>query len=132
MTDVLSTLGTIISTAKQLREISKKIQDAEARNLVADLNLQLADLKMQVVRLQEENLNLRDEIKAIRQTQDLRSKLQFRDNVYFLKEPVEGRPEGPYCPRCLDVDNALVLLAKLERVFHDVAKYTCNNCKGHY
>lgn len=132
MAELIGTLTTIIGIAGKLRDLAKKIQDADTKNLIADLNLELAALKTQVAELQEENLKLRGEVAEARQTQHLRSKVELREKVYFLTEPVQGRPPGPYCTRCLDVDNKLVLVTELERDFKDFGKYQCNNCKAIY
>jgi FtsZ-binding cell division protein ZapB len=132
MAELIGTLTTIIGIAGKLRDLAKKIRDADAKNLIADLNLQLVDLKMQIAELREENVRLRGDVAEARHSQDLRSKVELRGKVYFLTEPVQGRPAGPYCSRCFDVDNKLVLVTELEQDFQVFGKYQCNNCKGFY
>ena len=132
MADVLSILNGAITTVQKLREISQKVKDAETTNLIADLNLKLADLKMKFAELQEDNLRLRNELNEAKTQADIRGMMTLRDGLYHLKTPMEDRPEGPYCTRCLDVEGRPVLVSQLAKVFHDAAKYQCPNCKAHY
>jgi hypothetical protein len=89
------------------------------------------DLKMDVAALREENLSLRAELRAAPESQDQRSHLEHRENVYFLREP-GNRHAGPYCPRCYDVEQRLVTVATLPPEFQDMATYRCSHCKGTY
>ncbi|MEM1451096.1 MAG: hypothetical protein AAGI22_18400 [Planctomycetota bacterium] len=139
MPDPASTLATIIDTAKKLREVAKKVQDAEVRNLVADLNLQLADLKLELAASREELATAREEIIRLNETVatgkvkvDLRSKIERRGKLYYLKEPVAGYDEGPYCVACFDGDGKLVLVSKLASTFKDLASHMCPKCEATY
>ncbi len=132
MAELIGTLTTVIGIAAKLREVAKKVHDADTKNLIADLNLQLADLKMQIADLQQENLSLRAAIGEARQHLDIRSKLEVRDKVHFLTESGPGRPPGPYCPRCFDADEKLILVTELGPEFQVFGRYRCNNCKGTY
>jgi hypothetical protein len=132
MPDVIATLTGVIETAKKLREVSKKMQDAELRSLIADLNLELADLKMQMSELREENLLLRKQVQEAKQEADFRDKVTLKDGLYYLAEAVKGRPDGPYCPRCLDAEGKLILVTLVSDVFQVFGKHSCPNCKQHY
>jgi len=92
MSDPLSTFTAIIDTAKRLREVAKKVQDAEVRNLVADLNLQRADLKLDLVTSREELASAREEIAHLNEAiesgrvkVELRSKIERRGTLYNFK-----------------------------------------------
>jgi len=132
MADVMAILSTAIATVQKLREVSEKIKDAETNNLIADLNIALADLKMQFVTLQEENMQLRKELQQAREQADFRSKVTFKEGLYFLTERVEGRPEGPYCPHCLDAEGKLILVTKAQEPFRDFGNLRCPKCKNYY
>ncbi len=132
MADVMSILSTAIATVQKLREVSEKIKDAETNNLIADLNIALADLKMQFVTLREENMQLRKELQQAREQMDFRSKVVLKEGLYFLTEPVEGRPEGPYCPNCLDAEDKLILVTKVQGPFRDLGNLRCPKCKNFY
>src|SRR5689334_14587529 len=62
MTDIISSVSTAISLAKQLRDANEKIKNVEFRVLLADLALELAQLKEQLSNQIVENSNLRARI----------------------------------------------------------------------
>jgi hypothetical protein len=130
MTELISTFATVLATAKKLHEVAKKVQDAEARSLIGDLTLQLAGLKMQLAEVQDENTRLRCQLSARSNTEALRSNLKLRGKVYYFQEAVQGRENGPYCPRCFDVDERLVLVTAFQGAFKRIGDYNCPQCKA--
>ena len=52
ISDLMSTMTTVISLARRLREISKNIEDAAFKNILADLSLELADAKLAMADIQ--------------------------------------------------------------------------------
>jgi hypothetical protein len=130
--DVLVLISAAIDTVKRLRDVSQRIKNADAKNAVADLSMALADIKMEVAALKEENLRLKEELDALGKQADLRSKLELRDDVYYFTESVGGRPDGPYCPRCLDADDKLIPVKKLTGYFVTFGRWSCPNCESHY
>ncbi len=132
MADVMSILSVAITTVQKLREVAKKIKDAEVNNLIADLNMALADLKMQFVTLQEENMKLRGELQQAREQTDFRKKVSLRKGLYYLTEAVEGRPEGPYCPQCFDAENKLILVKEVRGGYRQLGNRQCAKCKTYY
>ena len=132
MADLLATLSGVIETAKKLLQLSSKIRDAESRNLIADLNLALAELKIQLADMQEENRRLREELAAKTQRENYRAQLKLRQGLYYFEEPPAGRAGGPYCPRCFDVAEKLVLVNETPPLMRDLARYICPNCKATY
>ncbi len=132
MADVLSLISSAVVTVQKLREVAQKLKDADARNLVADLNMTLADMKLQFADLQEENVRLKAELRAAHESEDLRDKLIVKDGLYYLTQSIKGRPDGPYCTRCFDVEGKLVLVVAFTGAFREFGKYNCPNCKAHY
>jgi hypothetical protein len=129
---MIQELATALTVAKQLREIQSRIKDAEFKSLLADLQVALADAKVRVAELEEENLRLRQELAKTKQAEDIRHNLEFRDDVYYLKEPIPGRPPGPYCPGCLDSQNKLQVLRRLPKDFEAFGQFECPACKQHF
>jgi len=130
MTDILGTVTTVVSTVKKLGEITKKIQDAETNNTIADLSLGIAELKLQIVDLLEENRELKVQLAAAHEIFDVREKLEVRKNLYYFKAEVTDRPEGPYCPSCLDSKGKLVLMSDNPMRRH--GRYLCSACHAMY
>jgi hypothetical protein len=67
--EILSTIGSAITTVKKLAEISDKIKNAELRNLIGDLSLKLADLKMELSEVTNENTELKKKIRSLESTE---------------------------------------------------------------
>lgn len=63
--DIITTIGTSISLANRLREISKNIENAEFKNLLADLSLELADLKLNLAGVLDENAELKSRVREL-------------------------------------------------------------------
>ena len=125
----------VVGSVKQVREVAQRLHDAELQGLVADLMLKAADLKMELANDREENLELRRQLEQCRKRADLRSKMEKRDNFYYLREPVEGYGEGPFCPTCFDRDGCLVsMMTKGRSVSLTTGKVTtgtrwfCGHC----
>jgi len=125
MADILSAVSTVIDTAKKLRKVSEKMQDAETKNLVADLNLELADLKSKIADLQEENMELQEKVSQFREAKQLRSSLELRNDVYYITDQRIDRPSGPYCTRCFNYDQELTLVTGLSNTFKRMGNYKC-------
>ena len=132
LVSIAQTLSTVIATGKQLVEVANKLKDAEAKNLVADLNLNIAELKMRIVELQEENARLKAQVAQAEDVSSFRQNLEIREQVYFFRTPVEGRAQGPYCPRCFDAGKQLVLVTAFTGAFRAIGKYNCPQCKANY
>ncbi|WP_155942752.1 hypothetical protein [Pseudoxanthomonas suwonensis] len=97
--DILTTVGTTITIAKRLREISKNIEDAEFKNLLADLSSELADIKLEAAALKERLATLQEEnllLKATAQPAD-ESPIGRKDGCYQFTGD-----DGLYCPGCWD------------------------------
>ena len=97
--DIISTIGTSITLAKRLREISKHIEDAEFKNVLADLSNELADAKLEAAALKERLAALQEENALLKKT------------TAASNEAPSGRKwgcyqfagmDGLYCPGCWD------------------------------
>ncbi len=87
-----------------------------------DLRMKITQLYGENITLKEENSKLRQKIEKFNKNEEIRSKLQHKDNHYLIEE------DGPFCTKCWDVDEKLVRLhgnASDEGVQH----FTCPNCK---
>ena len=129
--ELFGTIGAAIYACKKLGQVSMKLHDAEFKNLLADLTLKLVDIKMKCAEVQEENLALKKSISQ-KQSAELQRPDVLRDGAYFFSNPPEGRPAGPYCTNFFDISGRLVLVTELSASFRRIAKYRCNNCKGHF
>ena len=129
---MIAEIATALSVTKGLKDIGDRIKDAEFKNLLAELQMALADIKVKCADLEEENLRLKGELKKAQQADDVRNNVEYKDGLYYLKEPMPGRPLGPYCPGCLDGKNKLQVLSLAARDFQVFGKYECPSCQHHY
>lgn len=107
-TAAASALTQAYNTVQSVKEIAKRMENAELRLAIADLTGNLADAKIELAQALEENLQIRRELDERDRIADIRSKLFKEDNVYKTVEPIDGYGNGPFCMRCLDVDGVLV------------------------
>jgi hypothetical protein len=113
----------VIDAIKLLRETAKKMQNAELQGQIADLMVASADLKLEMVELKAEVLTVREENTALKKKSDLRAKMELRGNICYLKEPVPGYNNGPFCPICLETDGILV------NIWESTLGWSCPHCR---
>ena len=109
------TLDNVISGIKTVRDIAKRIENAELLTQIAELMISSADLKMEIAEIKDENT-------ALKRNDDLRSKMEVRDKLLYLIEPVPGYGEGPFCPICFEKENILINV----EIYADL--WTCTDC----
>jgi hypothetical protein len=89
----------IVGPIDTLKDVIKLAQ--EVKNI--PLYQQLLSLQTEVFGLYDENRNLTQEIRELSGQLELREKLHFIDNFYWM---VDGETkDGPFCPRCYDEDH---------------------------
>jgi len=125
---IKGTIATLIYASQKLREVTKKVEDAEINGVLADLSLSLSDLKTQMADLQGENIKLKEDLKKARELKNIRKKLGIRNGLYHLNEEIPGYQNGPYCTRCIDVDGILVLVNQFKGSKRAFGEYGCPNC----
>lgn len=101
---------------KDAYELLKKAQQVEAANRVMDARAELVDLK-------EQNLQLREDVGALKEQLKIKGQLAVEKNRYFLVEG--GKKDGPFCTRCWDGKDKLLVRLHRSRQFQD----HCPNCK---
>ncbi|MHC4136111.1 MAG: hypothetical protein ACYS0K_14115 [Planctomycetota bacterium] len=97
--DLVSAIGNAISLVQRLREISKKIAEAEFKSLLADLANKLADAKLEAASLKECLAELQEENRVLREVSPDPSEKPTgtKWGCYVF----EG-DDGLYCPACWD------------------------------
>lgn len=123
----LNTAGSIL---KGLRAADASIEKAELKLKIAELAELLADARMAVLDTREEVNQLQSEISRLTAAEDVTSRIVKRENVIFVKNG--SAEDGPYCPRCHAKDGVLMPLTPLSRVFREVGKFTCPDCRSHF
>ena len=88
----------VIDTIKDVTKLAQDVQNMP-------LYQQLVSLQAEVFELYDENRNLKEENRQLREQLELREKVSFENNFYWI---VDGDSKcGPFCPKCYDSDHAL-------------------------
>lgn len=124
----LQSIKTAIDITKDLRNIDSSLKDAEVKLKLAELIEALSEAKIQLSEAREENQELKTKIKELELQFNKLDEVEYRDGFYYLKEPVNGKAEGPFCAKCYSDEKKLILVTDLPRSFHDFGKYKCPKC----
>ena len=118
--DIITAVGTVMATLKNLHELSEKEQYAKVKEGIADMSVKLSDMTVAAYAIRDENTELKNEIKRLKEFED-RGLTMGNDRAYYDKNKL-----GPYCPTCYDNRRFLSLM---HHVFPHDDFYTCPQCK---
>ncbi|MBI5614910.1 MAG: hypothetical protein HY943_01340 [Gammaproteobacteria bacterium] len=127
--EILGSLRSAVDAYEKVRSAGDKLKNAELTLALSDLMLKLAEVQTQAAQLQMENVELRAKLQKATEQKPVRPKVALRDGVYYLSEVLEGRPEGPYCPRCLDERGSLMLVTMTPNFAMLGRPYKCPRCR---
>ncbi|MBB1404806.1 hypothetical protein H5079_04170 [Pseudoalteromonas sp. SG44-5] len=128
----ISSIKVAIDIAKELKGATSAIKDAEVKLKIAELLLAMADVKIQLVEAQDENLELKQTIKELESALSKQDEVVFRDGYYYLSEPQDGKPDGPFCSNCYTTKNLVSLLTEVTGTFRRFGKYECPSCEQRF
>jgi hypothetical protein len=126
--EALALITQALELTTKIRGIAEKAKDADTKLAIADLQIALANVKAEIATLMNENLSLKQQLEKKQTEPQPGSDIEFRDGAYWYKTPPAGRAEGPYCPRCKDVDGRMVMLSNPSVPFRRVFKWKCPQC----
>jgi hypothetical protein len=126
MIEIVQSLQSSIEIVGKLRELSKKIEDADFKMFLADLSSELGDAKLEVANLKAELASLREDNAALRERVERREAVRptLDDSVYRF----DG-DDGHYCTACFDVRQSKVRVRLLTGAFTAFGKWECPACK---
>ena len=110
---ILSSVKTATEIAKMLKDSDLSFDKAETKLKLAELVSSLADAKLEAAQLQELLLEKDKIIKDLQYAQSLKSKLIWKEPVYWLNE--NGKEDGPFCPQCYDANQKLIRLQTYDK-----------------
>ena len=88
----------VIETVKDVAKLAQDVQNIP-------LYQQLVSLQAEVFELYDENRNLKEEIRQLREQLELRAKMSFENNFFWI---IDGdSKDGPLCPKCYNGDHEL-------------------------
>ena len=114
----------VIDGIKTVRDIAKRLENAELLSRVADLVSAGADLKLETAELKAQIIGLMDENAALKRKADIRANMTVRDRVCYPITPIPGYGNGPFCPLCLEKEGVLIELGPGQ-----FSGRICTNCE---
>ena len=93
----------VLETAKDVITLVQKADNLE-------LVKQVLALQSDIMKMMDENRALKDENRALRDELNIKLKLVFRNDAYWLPND-SGSEEGPYRATCRDGDGKLVRMS---------------------
>ena len=129
MVDLVSSISSALEITKKLRDLNKKVGEAEFKMLLADLTSELGDAKLEAANLKILLAEAKAEIDEWKQKTEraITQGPELHDNGYIF-----GDPSRVYCTGCYDVRGQKVLLKQLTGPFAAFGKYSCPACERHY
>lgn len=99
-----------------------EIMDLIKRGATLEAQEKIIELREAVLELREENFALQERIKKLEEQLKIKGQRVFERGVYWL---VDGSSRtGPFCQRCLDVDEKFVRLHESQ----DHRWWMCEGC----
>lgn len=105
----------IISDAKEIADLIKKLGDVE-------LYRKIVELEGQIIELTQQNRLLQGQIEELEKALELKEKMRWKKPFYFM----EGDSD-PYCPQCWEADGLAIHLKDIGRV-HAGHRWDCPKC----
>lgn len=125
----LAAFKTAFDIAKELKNATSAYNDAEMRLKISDLYTALSDARIELADAQIEMHDLKQKIAELENKLNASDDLIFKDDVYWRAIPIEGKPNGPFCPSCYENSNKkLSSMSKVTGHFSAFGKYKCNTC----
>lgn len=129
----LNAVKLAFNIAKDLKDATAAFNEAEFRLKLSDLYLSLSEARMNLADAQQEISGLQREITSLKAQLNSVDELEFRDGFYYRVSPVDGKPNGPFCPKCYEGSPKKLssVMAATGIHSHFGSKY-CHACQSHY
>lgn len=125
----LTALKTAFDIAKELKNATSAYNDAEMKLKFSDLYRALSEAKIELADAQIEMYELKRNIEELQAKLNASDDLVFRDAVYWRSTKVEGKPNGPFCPKCYEgSEKKMSSMSPVTGHFSFAGKFKCNTC----
>ncbi|MEX7559328.1 hypothetical protein F9Z43_06610 [Pseudomonas monteilii] len=128
--DLMALIQQALEASGKLRDLSKKVEDADFKMILADLHNALADAKLESGELKMKLAWAQEEIVRLKQLIEQRDKgkpTYSSEGVYTF----EGEA-GRFCTACWDSDERKMRLTDLASEFRFVGQWECPKCHAGY
>ncbi|HCB1436113.1 TPA: hypothetical protein ACW7QV_004058 [Citrobacter braakii] len=125
----LTAFKTAFDLAKDLKNAAGAYTDAEMRLKFSELYIALSEAKIELADAQIEMHELKQKVEELQKKLDASDELIFRDAVYWRANEIEGKPNGPFCPKCYESSaKKMSSMSPVSGQFRFAGKYKCNSC----
>lgn len=128
--DLMALLQQALEASGKLRDLSKKVEDADFKMVLAELHGALADAKLESGELKMKLAASQEQVAALRAQVDqrVRTKPTYTpEGVYSFEGEV-----GRFCTACWDSDERRVRLTDLALAFRFAGQWECPKCHAGY
>lgn len=126
MVDLVASISSAVDIAKKLRELGKKVSEADFKMMLAELTDALADAKLEAANLK---LQLAEAQEKIRSQANEMQRRQAADPELHDHAYVFGDHSRHYCTGCFDSRAEKVLLRELTGPWANFGKWECPVCE---
>ena len=125
MVDLVSSISTAIDIVKKLRELGKKVSEADFKMLLADLTSELGDAKLSAANLKIELAEAKGHIQELERqlTQRISTEPELHEGAYVFGD--SGRH---YCTGCYDTTGRKILLNERSGHGRLFGRWKCPAC----
>lgn len=127
--DVMSSISTAIEITKKLRDLGKKVSEADFKMMLADLTDQLGDAKLSAANVK---IELASALGKIEELERQASKSQAAEPELHEGAYVFGDRQRHYCTGCYDGSSKKILLTEHTDDFKVFGKWFCPACKNSF
>jgi chromosome segregation ATPase len=125
LSEATRSISTGIDAVKKLADLAMKSQNIDLQEGILELKEQLLFAKESLLNAKEEISDLKEENRSLtkqleKSKETAATEMKFEDGVYYAK----SNGDGPFCPRCFDVDKRQIRLSKMGPIS------TCPQCKN--
>ncbi|ECH0720341.1 TPA: hypothetical protein ROI13_004942 [Escherichia coli] len=118
-----------LGIAKDLKNATEAFNEAENRLKISELYINLSEARISLADAQDEIHKLQRQIRDLQEKINSVDDLEFRDGAYFRKEPIDGKPNGPFCPGCWESPEKLMAtMSPVSGHFSIAGRWKCNSC----
>jgi len=123
--DIVASLASAIDITKKLRELGKKVSEADFKMMLADLTDALGDAKLEAANLKMQLAEARESIQTLKDESAKRAEEipELHDHAYVF-----GDRSRHYCTGCFDARGQKILLTELTGEWKNFGKWQCPVC----
>lgn len=129
----LNAVKLAFNIAKDMKDATAAYNEAEFRLKISELYISLSDARINLADAQQEINSLQTEINNLKAKLQTVDELEFRDGFYYRVIEIDGKSNGPFCPKCYESGNKkLSTVMKATGIHSHFGKKYCHSCQSHF